>query len=652
MPIQLKKFGLALKPGCPHTDRHSMRLTVKRIAKMLVVIGGTLAVVCFALKNHCFNDHPISARVPSKPHQPPVTVTVTHFTQENPKKPSPPLGKHKYRPNGLLEVNEHGPHPIYELMERAESDWKQKLEKSSRTLEEAVQEYRRRYHRAPPRGFDDWFVHFLSVYPMATKTPARRWNYVVENDVQLPDEYDQIYHDLEPFWGINPKDLIQTQAELEKTKDSYTLGKTAGSKIRIVTYAFDKGKYDQLIAGSRGLIKLLNEVSDYLPPFRATFSPHDSPNRLSDFAVKKAALNAASFKKYVKRGELPKISYLGWVSACSPASVAGRRPVNLDHPPGLQPKKTFIYDHPKSMDPCTHPQLFHQHGQFLSHNSGPTPQETMVPEFTQCSTTIHHNIRIPTSYGWVEDIFPRSEDPEWDDRIEERLMWRGTSTGTWRKVDTYWKHQQRDFLVWTTNEVNGTVRVLPPDRSKKERVGPLKEYRKARLNPALMDIAFVGDPVLCSPDSFCKEFQRTYAWRQRQNQAEAGKYKYVIDVDGNGWSGRFKRLMTTNAMVFKSTIYPEWYAGRVAPWVHYVPIQLDLSDLHDALLFFRGDANGEGAHEDLARKIAKAGREWSLTFWRREDIIAYFFRLLLEYARLMSLDRDAMSYDGLEGSQD
>jgi hypothetical protein len=68
------------------------------------------------------------------------------------------------------------------------------------------------------------------------------------------------------------------------------------------------------------------------------------------------------------------------------------------------------------------------------------------------------------------------------------------------------------------------------------------------------------------------------------------------------------------------------YTDRVAPWVHYIPIQLDLSDLHDALLFFRGDANGDGAHEDMARKIAVAGREWSMTFWRKEDLTAYFFR--------------------------
>lgn len=71
---------------------------------------------------------------------------------------------------------------------------------------------------------------------------------------------------------------------------------------------------------------------------------------------------------------------------------------------------------------------------------------------------------------------------------------------------------------------------------------------------------------------------------------------------------------------------------RIAPWVHYVPIQLDLSDLYDALAFFRGDGNGDGAHEDLARNIAKAGRQWSKTFWRREDLVAYFFRFVFRFS--------------------
>lgn len=120
--------------------------------------------------------------------------------------------------------------------------------------------------------------------------------------------------------------------------------------------------------------------------------------------------------------------------------------------------------------------------------------------------------------------------------------------------------------------------------------------------------------------------------------------------------------MTSNSLIFKATVFPEWYIDQVAAWVHYVPVQVDLSDLHDTLMFFRGDGNGEGAHEDLARKIAIRGREWSKRFWRKEDLVAYFFRsvrqylsvaccltddrLVLEYSRLMSEDREAMSYKG------
>lgn len=68
------------------------------------------------------------------------------------------------------------------------------------------------------------------------------------------------------------------------------------------------------------------------------------------------------------------------------------------------------------------------------------------------------------------------------------------------------------------------------------------------------------------------------------------------------------------------------YSDRVQPWVHYVPIQNDLSDLYDTFAFFHGNVNGHGGHDDLAERIATQGRSWSLNFWRKEDMIAYMFR--------------------------
>ena len=94
-----------------------------------------------------------------------------------------------------------------------------------------------------------------------------------------------------------------------------------------------------------------------------------------------------------------------------------------------------------------------------------------------------------------------------------------------------------------------------------------------------------------------------------------------------------------------------------------MPISIDYSDLYDTFIFFRGGLSGENNHDELAKKIGYAGSSWADTFWRDEDATAYMYRyvqipiqyqrfvlitnkqrLLLEYARIMSLDREAMSF--------
>ena len=218
----------------------------------------------------------------------------------------------------------------------------------------------------------------------------------------------------------------------------------------------------------------------------------------------------------------------------------------------------------------------------------------------------------------------RAYDPPFMEKRDDRLLWRGRNTGIAHTPKTIWRNMQRNYLMRTANQINGTLHILQAKVSASEPVGEPLEVRRSRFNPAMMDVAYVDKPS-CE-GATCQELEKMFPWRPYQDEKEAGRYKYVFDADGNGWSGRFKRLMTTNSLVFKSTIYPEWYHDRVQPWVHYIPIQLDLSDLHDALIFFRGDGNGQGAHEELGEKIAHAGRKWSLTFWRKEDLTAYFFR--------------------------
>ena len=49
-------------------------------------------------------------------------------------------------------------HPIPKLMADAQTRYKKLLGRQSLTLLQAVHEYKRRYGRDPPKGFDEWFA--------------------------------------------------------------------------------------------------------------------------------------------------------------------------------------------------------------------------------------------------------------------------------------------------------------------------------------------------------------------------------------------------------------------------------------------------------------------------------------------------------------
>jgi hypothetical protein len=84
--------------------------------------------------------------------------------------------------------------------------------------------------------------------------------------------------------------------------------------------------------------------------------------------------------------------------------------------------------------------------------------------------------------------------------------------------------------------------------------------------------------------------------------ADYARYKFVIDLDGDGCSGRLGKLLYLGSVVLK----PEWdgwypfYHKLLRPWVHYVPIADDLSDLLEKLAWLR-------EHDQRARQIAEAG---------------------------------------------
>ena len=125
-----------------------------------------------------------------------------------------------------------------------------------------------------------------------------RWSYCKSHNVQLVDEYDRIHNDLAPFWGVDPVDLNRIQSQLETERDSYTIGKTGDSKVTMVASALPEPGPDSptrhFVAQANEIADMLSQVSDFIPPFRATFSPHDNPHVVADWTLKAHALQAAT----------------------------------------------------------------------------------------------------------------------------------------------------------------------------------------------------------------------------------------------------------------------------------------------------------------------------------------------------------------------
>lgn len=93
-----------------------------------------------------------------------------------------------------------GDHPIDKLIYDAQHSFAELVSKETNTLDEAAAAYRRRRGRHPPPGFDVWFE-------FAQNNSA----------IIVEDFFDQIYADLEPHWGLEPKVLRKESQDWEMT---------------------------------------------------------------------------------------------------------------------------------------------------------------------------------------------------------------------------------------------------------------------------------------------------------------------------------------------------------------------------------------------------------------------------------------------------
>ncbi|WVQ65645.1 uncharacterized protein L199_003823 [Kwoniella botswanensis] len=593
-----------------------------------------------------------NSHIPSSPHH--------HIHNHN---HSHTHSHHTYSPTGHLIISDDpdAPHPIPQLLSLGEKRWEELLSRQSRTLSEAVKEYTRRYGRKPPKGFDKW------------------WEFAMEHNLVLPDEYDRINLDLAPFFALPKEEMKRRMEMVENMEKTFTLVIEDG---QVEIEIRDPGglKWGGTLPRAHETSNLLKGFIKYLPNMKATFSIFDQPQIYLSWARRGSLIDLGLRGEVTTHLHETDDSEVKLSRSCAPKT-------NFRKDPGYSEGKSFIYDSLEAGDPCQNPYLIPLHGLTLEphgHDSLPKPHTQLLPLFSLAKTSINSDILVTPLDQFHDNP---GKDPIWEEKTSSKLVWRGSPTGIsmmnrtlpWRQSHRIRLHHfaantSQDFMEFMIPDLGqdqsfseegddqlgdehqrGKIQyhASPPpsdtssrserqrqDKEKRSMNDPLTsledEYSTEEVMKFYYDMKLSGQPIQCSEeDGTCEDMRREIQWAGHQGAEELNRHKFLLDIDGNGWSGRFRRLMSTNSMVIKMTMFTEWFQPHLIPWFMYVPAKLDFSDLTDIMAFFRGTPkHPELGFDETAAALARNGQCFVQRMFRMEDLQAYMMRLFLEYARI------------------
>ena len=125
------------------------------------------------------------------------------------------------------------------------------------------------------------------------------------------------------------------------------------------------------------------------------------------------------------------------------------------------------------------------------------------------------------------------------------------------------------------------------------------------------------------------------------------KYKYQILIDGNtcAYSRAYWQLFS-DCLTFKQTSPNiQWYYAFLQPYVHYVPIAHDLSDLVEKIEWAKN-------HDLEAQRIMNNAKAFAHEYLKKEDIYLYLYLFVHKYAELFKpLDVKTPYYSKTKGDK-
>lgn len=124
------------------------------------------------------------------------------------------------------------------------------------------------------------------------------------------------------------------------------------------------------------------------------------------------------------------------------------------------------------------------------------------------------------------------------------------------------------------------------------------------------------------------------------SQEEHLAYKYLPVLDGHmcTYPGYQWRLLSNSAAFKQDSDQIQWFYGELQPYVHYVPVAHDMSDLAEKVIWAK-------SHDAEVLEIMKRAQMFAVRNLMLEDNYAYLFHVLKRLAEIEVIDFQKLKED-------
>jgi hypothetical protein len=244
-----------------------------------------------------------------------------------------------------------------------------------------------------------------------------------------------------------------------------------------------------------------------------------------------------------------------------------------------------------------------------------------APVLSMVTTDRHADIPVPTHEDWArvssvegDKVFARDYrytfEMDWD-RKKACAVFRGASTG-----------------IGVTHEQEVNVHTFNPRLFAAKLSADLHQAGRDILDAGITEWntrprKIRGEPYLRTVEVDTLGLSLV----DRISPEQQSMYKYILNLDGHVSAFRLSLELSMGSVVLLQehtpgmTNYRMWYHRSLIPFVHYVPVRRDLSDLVDKIEWCI-------LHDDECRKIAQNALAFYHTYLTRDGVLDYWQYLL------------------------